>query len=173
MDVDSEKEKTNQHTKFCCRLDKNMVLKVSDFGLSRNVVDKEYYKTEDRTLEMPVRWMSPESLTNWTFTTKSDVVRRILLLLLNGTVHSNHLLWGLTLPWIWPFLLFCSGHLVFCSGKFILLGIFHIWICQILLWSVIWDQGITWTNQQQWKIRECEEIIFLLRNALNIQLFFG
>ncbi len=51
-----------------------MILKLSDFGLSRNIVDKEYYRTEDTTLEMPVRWMSPESLTHWTFTTKSDVV---------------------------------------------------------------------------------------------------
>ncbi len=51
-----------------------MILKLSDFGLSRNIVDKEYYRTEDTTLEMPVRWMSPESLTHWIFTTKSDVV---------------------------------------------------------------------------------------------------
>ncbi len=51
-----------------------MVLKVSDFGLSRDVQDKEYYKEENTSVELPVRWMSPESLTNWTFTIKSDVV---------------------------------------------------------------------------------------------------
>ncbi len=56
------------------RLDKNMALKITDFGLSRDVENKEYYKVENTSAELPVRWMSPESLTNWIFTVKSDVV---------------------------------------------------------------------------------------------------
>ncbi len=63
-----------QTPNLCCRLDNNIFLKVSDFGLSRDVEDKEYYKVENTSVELPVRWMSPESLTNWLFTTKSDVV---------------------------------------------------------------------------------------------------
>ncbi len=61
---------------MCFRLNKNLVLKISDFGLSRDMQTKEYYKVENTSVELPVRWMSPESLTNWTFTTKSDVVRK-------------------------------------------------------------------------------------------------
>ncbi len=66
-------------TWLCFRLDNNLNLKVSDFGLSRDIQTKEYYKVEDTSVELPVRWMSPESLTNWTFTTKSDVVRDVLV----------------------------------------------------------------------------------------------
>ncbi len=59
---------------YVFRLDANSILKISDFGLSRDVQDKEYYKAENTSVELPVRWMSPESLTDWNFTTKSDVV---------------------------------------------------------------------------------------------------
>ncbi len=51
-----------------------MILKIADFGLSRDVQNKEYYKVDNTAVELPVRWMSPESLTDWIFTTKSDVV---------------------------------------------------------------------------------------------------
>ncbi len=50
------------------------IVKVSDFGLSKHVQDKEYYKTQETSAEGPVRWMSPESLTQDVFSTKSDVV---------------------------------------------------------------------------------------------------
>ncbi len=56
------------------RLDRNLILKISDFGLSRDIQHKEYYKVENTSVELPVRWMSPESLTDWIFTSKSDVV---------------------------------------------------------------------------------------------------
>ncbi len=54
-----------------------MFLKVSDFGLSRDVQTKECYKVENTSVELPVRWMSPESLSKWTFTRKTDVVKII------------------------------------------------------------------------------------------------
>ncbi len=59
---------------FTLRLDRNMIIKVADFGLSREVQNNDYYKVENTSVELPVRWMSPESLTDWIFTTKSDVV---------------------------------------------------------------------------------------------------
>ncbi|CAH1790230.1 unnamed protein product, partial [Owenia fusiformis] len=48
------------------------VCKISDFGLSRDVTDREvYYKmSEDR---IPIRWMSPEALFHNIYTTKNDV----------------------------------------------------------------------------------------------------
>ncbi len=54
-----------------------MIPKVSDLGISRDVHENEYYKIQDTSLELPVRWMSPESLTDFIFTTKSDVVQKI------------------------------------------------------------------------------------------------
>lgn len=48
------------------------VMKIADFGLTRNVNQKDYYrrKTDGR---LPVKWMAPESLSSNRYTTKSDV----------------------------------------------------------------------------------------------------
>ena len=49
------------------------VVKVADFGLSRDIFNSDYYKA-DRTAPLPVRWMSVESLKDTKFSVKSDVV---------------------------------------------------------------------------------------------------
>lgn len=62
---------------FCpfCRLDENFTVKVADFGLARDVYDKEYYSVHNKTgAKLPVKWMALESLQTQKFTTKSDVV---------------------------------------------------------------------------------------------------
>lgn len=48
------------------------ICKVSDFGLSRDVYEDDAYlkKSKDR---VPVKWMSPESLADHVYTTKTDV----------------------------------------------------------------------------------------------------
>ncbi|KAF6040294.1 FGFR4 [Bugula neritina] len=48
------------------------VLKIADFGLSRNVAQTDYYKklTEGK---LPIKWMAPEALIDRKYTTKSDV----------------------------------------------------------------------------------------------------
>jgi len=46
-------------------------IKVSDFGLSRNTGDKEYYKSESKTI--PYKWCSPEIINDGFFSHKSDV----------------------------------------------------------------------------------------------------
>ena len=49
------------------------LVKVSDFGLAREVqTDNAYYKASGQDA-MPVRWMAPESLARHRFTTQSDV----------------------------------------------------------------------------------------------------
>lgn len=56
-----------------CMIDNDMKVKVADFGLSRDVYEKEYYSSCDKKAKLPVKWMSPESLEFGLFTTKSDV----------------------------------------------------------------------------------------------------
>lgn len=52
------------------------MVKIADFGLSRDIYNKDYYKlTEDKGIALPVKWLSLESLQCGVFDTKSDVVR--------------------------------------------------------------------------------------------------
>ncbi|XP_023659932.1 macrophage-stimulating protein receptor [Paramormyrops kingsleyae] len=57
-----------------CMLDESYTVKVADFGMARDVFDKEYYSIQDhRKAKLPVKWMAIESLQTQKFTTKSDV----------------------------------------------------------------------------------------------------
>lgn len=57
------------------RLDESYTVKVADFGLARDVYDKEYYSVHNKSgVKLPVKWMALESLQTHKFTTKSDVV---------------------------------------------------------------------------------------------------
>lgn len=60
---------------FASRLDESYTVKVADFGMARDVFDKEYYSVQDhRKAKLPVKWMAIESLQTQKFTSKSDVV---------------------------------------------------------------------------------------------------
>ena len=56
------------------RLDLDLVVKVADFGLTRDVYEKEYYRIEDTNQGLPIRWMSIESVKEGRFTAQNDVV---------------------------------------------------------------------------------------------------
>ena len=58
------------------RVDDEMRVKVADFGLSRDVYSRDYYRLERRA-KLPVKWMPPESLNDNIFNEKSDVVRLV------------------------------------------------------------------------------------------------
>lgn len=49
----------------------NLTVKISDFGLSRDVYSSDYYRVQSKSL-LPVRWMPPESIMYGKFTTESD-----------------------------------------------------------------------------------------------------
>ena len=56
------------------RLDDNLVVKVADFGLTKDVYETDYYRLEDKSKALPIRWMSIEAIQFSVFTTRSDVV---------------------------------------------------------------------------------------------------
>uniref|UniRef100_T1IN36 Protein kinase domain-containing protein n=1 Tax=Strigamia maritima TaxID=126957 RepID=T1IN36_STRMM len=55
-----------------CLVGNNLVVKISDFGMSRDIYTCDYYKIGGSRL-LPVRWMAPESIMYGRFTLESDV----------------------------------------------------------------------------------------------------
>ena len=62
------------------RIDDKSQVKVADFGLSHELHDREYYSSRNRRAKLPIKWMALESLENYVFTIKSDVVGSLRLL---------------------------------------------------------------------------------------------
>ena len=64
------------------RIDGDRRIKVADFGLAREVNVRDYFRIpEDDRSPLPFRWMAIESLEEQVFTTKSDVVSKIIYLM--------------------------------------------------------------------------------------------
>ncbi|XP_021015391.1 muscle, skeletal receptor tyrosine-protein kinase isoform X7 [Mus caroli] len=55
-----------------CLVGETMVVKIADFGLSRNIYSADYYKADGNDA-IPIRWMPPESIFYNRYTTESDV----------------------------------------------------------------------------------------------------
>lgn len=56
------------------RLNENYRAIVADFGLSRDIYERDYYSSDNKKSKLPVKWMAPESLEKGTYSSKSDVV---------------------------------------------------------------------------------------------------
>lgn len=56
-----------------CLMDSGGVVKIADFGMSREVSADDYYRISSAKACLPVRWMPPEALLYGKFTVKSDV----------------------------------------------------------------------------------------------------
>ncbi|XP_073692769.1 tyrosine-protein kinase Mer [Garra rufa] len=56
-----------------CMLRDDLRVCVADFGLSKNIYSSTYYRQKNMDVNMPVRWMAIESLSDFLYTTKSDV----------------------------------------------------------------------------------------------------
>ena len=53
----------------------NFIIKVADFGLSENIGKKEYFRQDkDDMIKLPFKWSAPESVDDYVFSEKSDVV---------------------------------------------------------------------------------------------------
>lgn len=55
-----------------CLVGDNLTVKISDFGLSRDIYSSDYYRVQKSAL-LPIRWMSPESILYGKFTIESDI----------------------------------------------------------------------------------------------------
>ncbi|XP_066490838.1 NT-3 growth factor receptor isoform X3 [Tiliqua scincoides] len=55
-----------------CLVGANLLVKIGDFGMSRDVYSTDYYRVGGHTM-LPIRWMPPESIMYRKFTTDSDV----------------------------------------------------------------------------------------------------
>lgn len=55
-----------------CLVGENLTVKISDFGLSRDIYAADYYRMQTKSL-VPIRWMPPESIFFGKFTTESDI----------------------------------------------------------------------------------------------------
>ena len=55
-----------------CLINEKLLVKISDFGLSKDIYCKDYYKLGEKSV-MPIRWMPPEAILFSTFTTQSDI----------------------------------------------------------------------------------------------------
>lgn len=56
-----------------CMLNENYRAIVADFGLSRDIYERDYYSSDNKKSKLPVKWMAPESLEKGTYSSKSDV----------------------------------------------------------------------------------------------------
>jgi hypothetical protein len=54
-------------------------IQISDFGLAHDVFDDEYYRLDEHSRPLPVRWMAIECITQLVYTKESDVVSNILI----------------------------------------------------------------------------------------------
>ncbi len=55
------------------RVNDNLVVKVGDFGLARDIYSSDYYRAEQGA-KIPVKWMAPETLYDAISNEKTDVV---------------------------------------------------------------------------------------------------
>ena len=57
-----------------CRVDKDLTIKIADFGLAKDIYCDDYYRMK-HDVNVPIKWMSPESIHDKYYDEKTDVVR--------------------------------------------------------------------------------------------------
>ena len=65
---------------YYARIDTHFLIKITDFGLSEDVFERNYFRQDSSSgevVKLPIKWMAPVSLSDGHFSEKSDVVRVI------------------------------------------------------------------------------------------------
>ena len=68
-------------------------MRVADFGLSQDLYDKDYYHSSEKKRKLPIKWMALESLEDYIFTLKTDVVRVCYVLALFDALGFYVAMW--------------------------------------------------------------------------------
>ena len=55
-----------------CLINGHLFVKISDFGLSKDIYSRDYYKLGEKSV-LPIRWMPPEAIVFSKFSTQSDI----------------------------------------------------------------------------------------------------
>ena len=69
------------------RIDTHFRIKITDFGLSEDVFERNYFRQDNSSgevVKLPIKWMAPESLNDRHFSEKSDVVCKYNKLVANN-----------------------------------------------------------------------------------------
>ncbi|XP_067931127.1 hepatocyte growth factor receptor-like [Watersipora subatra] len=56
-----------------CMVNGSFIVKISDFGMSRDIYEKDYYSMKALNKPVPLKWMAVESLKEGRYSSKSDV----------------------------------------------------------------------------------------------------
>jgi serine/threonine protein kinase len=56
-----------------CLLDSTLLVKIADFGLSRDTYEKDYFRIGTNVCKLPIKWMPPESIDKQFFNTETDI----------------------------------------------------------------------------------------------------
>lgn len=70
-------------------MDSRYIVKIADFGMSRNICDKSYYKMADKEKPLPIRWLAVECMETGEFNEKTDVVSKNYLKIYLQDVSSK------------------------------------------------------------------------------------
>ena len=65
----------------------NFVIKVADFGLAESVETEYFRQDKSSHIKLPLRWLAPESMEDYVFSEKSDIVSLIILLFYSCKVN--------------------------------------------------------------------------------------
>ena len=79
------------------RVAEDLLIKVGDFGLARDIYCTDYYHSSNKDTKLPIKWMPPEAFNDKISNEKTDVVSPLTLKSLYMYCVMMHV--------------FCSGHM--------------------------------------------------------------
>ena len=56
------------------RVNEDLLVKVGDFGLTRDIYHTDYYRSSNKDAKLPIKWMPPEAFNDKISNEKTDVV---------------------------------------------------------------------------------------------------